>query len=294
MKSIFPFSKIPSFSNTSRQDVPGYFPSLMRYTMALILVGTLLAVLPSPTMAKDSARTIMEKVDARDDGDNMTADVDMILIDKNNHERRREMKIFTKDKGVDTLKLQFFLSPADVKDTGFLTVDYYAGEKDDDQWLYLPDLHKTKRIATSDKSSSFMGSDFSYADMTDRVLDEWTYKLLKEDAIDGDKVWLIQALPASKAVEDRYGYKKSILFVRQDIFMVARAIHLLNEGKKIKYMESKKIEQIDGIWVATERWMKTTVNKRTTHRTILKWSNVKFNTPLDEAYFSIRQLEKGL
>ncbi len=294
MKSIFPFSKIPSFSNAPRQDVPGCFSSLMRYAMLLVLVGTVLAAAPSPTLAEDSARAIMEKVDARDDGDNMTADVDMILIDKNNNERRREMKIFTKDKGVDTLKLQFFISPADVKDTGFLTVDYYAGEKDDDQWLYLPDLHKTKRIATSDKSSSFMGSDFSYADMTDRVLDEWTYTLLKEDDIDGDKVWLIQALPASKAVKDRYGYKKSILFVRQDIFLVARAIHLLNEGQKIKYMESKKIEQIDGIWVATERWMKTTVNKRTTHRTILKWNNVKFNTPLDEAYFSIRQLEKGL
>ena len=261
--------------------------------MALALIVSIITVVPPSAMAGDTARSIMEKVDARDDGDNMTADVEMILIDKNNHERRREMKIFTKDKGVDTLKIQFFLAPADVKDTGFLTVDYYAGEKDDDQWLYLPDLHKTKRIATSDKSSAFMGSDFSYADMTDRVLDEWTYKLLKEDKINGDKVWLIQSLPASKAVKDRYGYKKSILFVRQDIFLVARAIHLLNEGKKIKYMESKKIEHIDGIWVATERWMKTTVNKRTTHRTVLNWGNVKFNTPLEESYFSIRQLEKG-
>ncbi len=294
IKSIFPFAKRPFFSNNPRQDLPEGFQSVMRYAMVVVLVGTVLAAAPSLTMAQETARTIMEKVDARDDGDNMTADVDMVLIDKNNHERRREMKIFTKDKGVDTLKLQFFLSPADVKDTGFLTVDYYAGEKDDDQWLYLPDLHKTKRIATSDKSSAFMGSDFSYADMTDRVLDEWTYTLLKEGAINGDKIWLIQALPVSEVVENRYGYKKSILFVRQDIFLVARAIHILNEGKKIKYMESKKIEQIDGIWVATERWMKTTVSKRTTHRTILKWENIKFNTPLDEGYFSIRQLEKGL
>ena len=293
MKSVFTVSRISVFPLRSRHLVSDYFISVIQYTMALALIVSLVTVAPPGAMAEDTARSIMEKVDARDDGDNMTADVEMILIDKNNHERRREMKIFSKDKGVDTLKIQFFLAPADVKDTGFLTVDYYAGEKDDDQWLYLPDLHKTKRIATSDKSSAFMGSDFSYADMTDRVLDEWTYKLLKEDKIDGDKVWLIQALPASKAVEDRYGYKKSILFVRQDIFLMARAIHVLNEGKKIKYMESKKIEHIDGIWVATERWMKTTVNKRTTHRTILNWRDVKFNTPIDEAYFSIRQLEKG-
>ena len=150
-----------------------------------------------------TAREIMEKVDARDDGDNMTANVEMILIDKNDNRRIREMKTFTKDKGQDTWKLQFFLSPADVKDTGFLTYDYYEGDRDDDQWLYLPDLHKTKRIATSDKSSAFMGSDFSYADMTQRVLDEWTYKLLKESEVNDQKVWLIEALPASKEVEEK-------------------------------------------------------------------------------------------
>ena len=129
-------------------------------------------------------RWIMEQVDARDDGDNMIADSVMILIDKNGNERLREMKIFSKDKGKDTLRMQFFHAPADVKDTGFLTYHYYSGEKDDDQWLYLPDLRKTKRIATSDKSSAFMGSDFSYADMTRRVVDEWNYKVLKEDEVE--------------------------------------------------------------------------------------------------------------
>ena len=46
----------------------------------------------------------------------------------------------------------FFLQPADVKDTAFLTTDYDDPKKDDDQWLYLPALRKTKRIATTDKS----------------------------------------------------------------------------------------------------------------------------------------------
>ena len=96
-----------------------------------------------------TAREIMEKVDARDDGDNLVADTEMILIDKRKQTRTRKLKVFMKDKGDDTLRMQFFLSPADVKDTGFLTYDYYSGDKDDDQWLYLPELHKTKRIAIS-------------------------------------------------------------------------------------------------------------------------------------------------
>ena len=267
---------------------------IWRLLQHIIVIAALLLPVGLVHAETVDGRWIMEKVDARDDGDNMIVDSVMILIDKKGHERRREIKIFSKDKGKDTLKMQFFLSPADVKDTGFLTYDYYSGEKDDDQWLYLPDLRKTKRIATSDKSSAFMGSDFSYADITRRVVDEWRYKLLKEDAVDGHKVWLVEAVPVSKKVEDRYGFKKSILFVRQDIFVVIRAIHVLQEAKKVKYMEVKKLEQIDGIWVATERWMKTTRSKRTLHSTKLIWSNVRLNQDLQESFFSVRQLEKGL
>jgi len=241
-----------------------------------------------------TAREIMEKVDARDDGDNITSNVEMILIDKKDNRRIRKMKTFTKDKGQDTWKLQFFLSPADVKDTGFLTYDYYEGGRDDDQWLYLPDLHKTKRIATSDKSSAFMGSDFSYADMTQRVLDEWTYKLVKESEVNGQKVWLIEALPASKEVENRYGFTKSVIFIRQDIFMGVRAVHWLKDGKKIKYQEMLGIKQIDGIWVSTEARMKTTKNKVTLHKTVMNWSDIKYNQKLDDDMFTVRRLEKGI
>jgi len=266
-------------------------------TLIKILIAAIILsahIIPQLASAAQNPRWIMEQVDARDDGDNQTADTEMILVDPKGYERKRSIKMFSKDKGRDMLRIQFFLSPANVKDTGFLTYDYYGGEKDDDQWLYLPDLRRTKRIASSDKSSSFMGSDFSYADMTMRVLDEWQYKLLKEDEVAGQKVWLVEATPVSETVEDRYGYKKSIVYVNQDNFMVVRAIHVLKKGYKIKYMEAKNIEKIDGIWVAVETWMKTTRNKRILHRTILKMNNVKFNEDLDESFFTVRQLEKGM
>jgi len=265
------------------------------FTIALCLpiVFTVLSVAPAPAYAF-TAGEIMEKVDARNDGDNMTANMEMILIDKNDHERVRKIKTLSKDKGKDSLKLMFFMEPADVRDTGFLTYDYYSGEKDDDQWLYLPELHKTKRIASSDKSSAFMGSDFSYADMTKRVIDEWKYKVLKEAEVRGNKVWLIEAIPSNKTIEDRYGYTKSILFIRQDIFMVVRAVHWVKEGKKHKYLDIRKLEQIDGIWVGTEINMKTNKGKQTIHRSVFKWDNIKFNQDLDEKLFTIRRLEKGL
>jgi outer membrane lipoprotein-sorting protein len=252
----------------------------------------LLGVQSAPAGAQ-TAREIMEKVDARDDGDNSTATLEMTLIGKSGGKRVRQVTTFTRDKGRDMQRIMFFLAPADVRGTGFLTYDYYAGEKDDDQWLYLPELRKTKRIASSDKSGSFMGTDFSYADMTRRVLDEWTYKLLKEDEVRGSKVWLIEAMPRDKTVRDRYGYDKSVVFVRQDIFMVVRAVHWVRDGNKIKYLDVKQLEQIDGIWMGTELDMKTTKGGETLHRTVMRFSDVKFNQPLDESLFTVRRLEKG-
>lgn len=240
------------------------------------------------------ARQIMERVNARDDGDNKVWDMVMILIDQNGKKRVRNVRAFSKDKGKDTLRLMFFIVPADVKDTAFLIYDYDAADKDDEQWLYLPALRKTKRIASKQKSNSFMGSDFSYGDLTKRRLDDYDYSLLKEIKVVDVDTWLIQSVPRSKKVIDEYGYTKSIIFVRKDNFIVIRAIHWVKKGNRLKYMDVKKLELIEGIWVATEIHMTTKKRKRTLHKTIMKNDNIKFNQDLMESFFSIRQMEKGL
>ena len=271
-------------------------PRNNKWKLAAVLALLALApILPAPARADDpKAREIMEKVDARDDGDNMTADMQMVLIDKNGAERMREIKSFSKDKGEDAQRLMFFLAPADVKDTSFLTYDFDQPDKDDDQWMYLPALKKTKRIASSDKTGSFMGSDFSYADMTRREVENYDYKLLEETDVDGHKTWVIEAVPKTQTIVDRYGYTKSVLFVRQDNYVVVRGVHWEKEGGKLKYLDVLKLEQIDGIWQALELTMTTKKNKQTQHKTILRWNNVKFNQTLDEEMFSVRRMEKGL
>ena len=262
------------------------------YFLLGLLVFFLIPCLPRITFADDArAREIMEKVDARDDGDRRTADMEMILIDKGGKKRVRKLRSFSMDKGKDTLRLLFFRSPADVKDTAFLTYDYRETDKDDDQWLYLPALRKTKRIATSDKKGSFMGSDFSYADMNKRNLEQYDYTLLKETKVGNVGVWLIQTVPRTKKVIDEYGYTKSVVFVRKDNFVVIRVVNWVKEGKRFKYMDVKRLELIDGIWVGTEVHMTTKKSKRTIHKTILKNHNVKFNQDLEEGTFTVRRME---
>jgi hypothetical protein len=263
--------------------------------VAVALAG-LLASLVAPSADAEEALTgrgIMEWVDARDDGDLGVSDIEMILIDKRGNERVRTLRSYTRDVGDDEQTMMFFMSPADVKDTGFLTYDYDDPSRDDDQWLYLPALKKSKRIAGGDKSGSFMGSDFSYADMASRALDRYTYTLMKETAVDGVPVWQIEAIPNEKEIEET-GTTRSILFVRQDIHLVVRSVSWLTKGGRLKYFEAEDIRQVDGVWVPHLLTMKTTKGKSTLHRTVIHVSNVKFGQDLDEQMFTVRRLEKGL
>ena len=260
----------------------------------MILKTLLIASLTLSSLFAITGQEIAQKVHDRDEGDNSTSKMKMILIDKNGKKRIRDLKTFTKEKGDDTLKLMFFLTPADVKNTSFLTYDYEDSSKDDDQWLYLPELHKVKRIASSDKSSSFMGSDFTYSDMTSRNVDDYAYKIMKETKVGGNKVWQMLVTPKTEETVDETGYTKSIVFVRQDNFVIVQALNYIKAGKKLKYMQVKGLKKIDGIWTPTEMQMVTKKGKKTLHKTIFKFSEIKYNQDLDESMFTTRTLERGL
>lgn len=259
----------------------------------MIFKSLLLTSLTLSTLFALTGQEIAQKAHDRDDGDNSTSNMKMILIDKNDNQRVRELKTFGKDKGKDKYKIMFFLSPADVKNTSFLTYDYDDSDKDDDQWLYLPELKKVKRIASSDKSSSFMGSDFTYSDMTSRNVEDYTYEIMKETMVDGAKTWQMLVTPKSEKTIEETGYTKSIIFIRQDNFVVIQALNYVKAGKKLKYMKVTDLEEIDGIWSVKKMQMITKKGKKTLHKTVLEFNDIEYNQKLDESFFSTRTLQKG-
>ena len=117
--------------------------------------------------------------------------------------------------------------------------------------------------------------------------------MLGEKEVRGDTTWLIEAVPVSSDVEKRYGYSKSVLFVHPELDMVVRAVHWLTNGK-LKYLDISRLQEIDGVWTATELDMRTVEGKETVHRTIMSFSNVRYNQGLDDNLFTQRRLEKGL
>lgn len=269
---------------------------ILKHPITLFFVLTALPLMFTAAVAAEDqrARRIMQQVDQRDDGDNRSAEMQMHLIDKNNNQRVRSIKSFSKDFNKDTYNALFFLAPVDVKNTAFLTYDYKNGNKDDDQWLYLPAIRKSKRIASTDKSGSFMGSDFNYSDMTSMDINDYDYTVEKEIEVRSHPAWVIQALPRSQKVINETGYKKSLLIVRKDNFFIVRAVHWNEKGNALKYYDVTGLEKINNIWSATEVSMTTKQNNKTLHRTIIKFRDIKYNQPLDKDMFTVRRIEKGL
>ena len=263
------------------------------FTIFYIIISGAI-VLPEKVFAL-SGREIMEKVNARDVGERSISEMEMILIDKKGNKRVRKLKTYGLEQGKDSKSLMFFISPADVKNTGFLTYDYDESGKDDDQWLYLPALRKTKRIASGDKSGSFMGSDLNYSDMSSPSLDLYNFTLMKETEVKGQKVWQIKSVPKTKIEAEKSGYSKSVFFIRQDNYVMIRGVRWVYKKKRNKYLDVRKLEKIDGIWISTETHMTTKSGKKTLHKTILKENNIKFNqAEVNEDLFTIRRMEKGL
>lgn len=250
-----------------------------------ILVVALVSFVAAESL---SGRDIVQKVKDRPDGDTRSSELSMTLINKGGSKRERKISSFAMDVGKDTKQIMFFRYPNDVKGTGFLTVDYDDISKDDDKWLYLPAMKKTRRISgKSSKTDYFMGSDFTYDDVGQRNVDEDTHTLLREEKVDGVDCWVIESVP-KKGDEI---FSKKVSWIRKDCLIAAKVEYYDKLGKLHRFLKVEKVTQVDGFWAIAKMSME---NVQTSHKTILEFNDLKFNIPLDAKTFTVPRLERGL
>jgi len=244
-----------------------------------------------------NAREIINKVIGKDKANSSVTEKVMILIDKKKQQRIRHIKTFSKKYGKTVKSLSFFLTPADVKNTAYLSFDWRDNTRDNEAWLYLPALKKPKQINSTNKSGSFMGGDFSYYDMEDFNAEKWNCKLLKSARVDGHDSWVIELTPKKAhklEVIQQTGYLKIKKWVRKDNYMLVKEQLWIKKGKKIKYISYKDIRKIQGIWTAMEIKATTTKAKRIEHSTIYKISKIDYNKNIEDNMFTTERMEKGL
>ena len=139
-----------------------------------------------------------------------------------------------------------------------------------------------------------MGSDFTYGDLTRRHPSRYTYELQGERPLRDYKVWQIQSLAKTPAIEKEDGFRKAILYVRQDNYVVSRAIYYLTKGGRRKYFDVREIKEIDGVWIPSLLSMITKKGKVRLHETTIIQESITVNKPIATSFFSLRTLEKGL
>ena len=213
-------------------------------------------------------------------------------INENGQTRIRELASITKlyDGGKTEKKLLKFLQPADVKGTGFLTFDY--DKEDDDKWIYMPALRKTRRIINSENAKSFMGTEFSYADMTLPNVDEYNYKLLREETILNQFCYVIEEKPINEEVENENGFSKKITYINKENFVKVRSVYFDLYGDKEKILTVKECKEVDK---TNHKYRLTNIeidNIQNGRKSTNVIKEIKYNPNLPDSYFTTRYIER--
>ncbi len=231
---------------------------------------------------------IMKKMDEKTTPKTSHSLVQMILTDQHGQQNERVIEQWSaKDNNENTHSIMIFHSPASVKNTRFLTRE--NKDREDDQWIFLPALNKVRRIASSDEGSSFMGTEFTYSDMGSRELNDYTYKYLGEETIQGYECYIVESNPKPNT-DSPYTKTISWITVDEGILTVMKAEIYKSETEILKVLLVEKISKISGYWIPTKIIMTNTQNQRST--TIVQ-QKLELDKAVNSQRFSQRFLETG-
>jgi outer membrane lipoprotein-sorting protein len=241
---------------------------------------------PSSTEQIPDVQTIVNKANivAYYQGEDGKAKVKMTITSKQGQKRNREFIILRKDvkDGGDQKYFVYFQRPADVRKMVYLVHKHTDKAKDDDRWLYMPSLDLVKRIAASDKRTSFVGSDFLYEDVSGRSLDDDTHELIETT----DKLFVVKNVPKNPDTVE-FGYYN--VSIDRKTYVPVKMEFYDKKNKLYRIIESKKIEEIQGFTTV----IKSIVSDlKTGSKTEMEFSNVKYNINLKDSIFTERYLRR--
>lgn len=255
----------------------------------IILVIALLTITNAQSL---TGRDIMEKSKEAQTMSGSEYVGTLTIYDNKGNERVRKIAAASKDYPAEQVskRIMRFLEPADVKGTGMLIFDY--DNKDDDMWIYMPSLRKTRRIVSSDKGKSFMGSEFSNADMAAENMNDFEYNLLGETDFETIPCWKIEIIPANDDIADDNGFSRKIVWIAKSDYVIRHSefydmfndIFKKQTNSNVLLLDEKLHKYMPG-----EMLM---VNVQNGRKSIMKMEDIQFNPNVKDEYFNTRYLEK--
>lgn len=266
-----------------------------RTLIALTLCGSFgfgLLSAPPDVSAAPSARDIMDKVALARKLDGSEAVVKMTIVSEKGQSRERKITMATKlyDGGKTEKRIYRFLSPADVQGTGVLVFDYE--KQADDVWIYLPALRKTRRIVSSQRGQSFMGSEFTYGDLNIPPLDEYNYTLVKEEAYGGEPCFVIDVVPKDKQTGADEGYSKKTFWVSKAKYAIRKGLYYDAGGALLKELKTEDIKLLDPKKNRYRAMKMEMTNKKNGRKSVFESEKVTLAPDTKDEFFTPRYLER--
>ena len=254
--------------------------------IVLFLIVLPLVAAPSVSAQAISAQEIMARAQQVQfyAGNDMKASIRMRLLSKEGQQRIREMVMLRKNlpQAGEQRFFIYFSSPADVRDMTFMV--WKHTQRDDERWLFLPALNLARRIAANDKRSSFVGSDFSYEDVSGREVEEDTHTVVREDTLNGRPVFVIRSTPKDVKSVD-FSYKQA--WIDKENFVLRREEFYDKQNQLFKVFTADEVKQVQGLWTAVRRTMENVQNG---HRSEVTFLDIQYNIGLEVSLFSERSL----
>ncbi len=265
-----------------------------------LLVGISLVGLPEAYSADLTPSQVMEAAADVRKLEGSESVMTLTIVDEKGNKRIREIAMAAKmvDNNKTEKRLYRFLSPADVKGTGILAFDHE--NKNDEMWIFLPALRKTRSIASSEKSKNFMGSEFSYADMNTPILSNYKLAFKNAEKINGVDCYTIEVLPINDKVGSEEGYSKKIVWIGKTDFVIRQSHFYDSNGVLFKELTAKKVEEIktkDGKSIGKgkpryrAKYMEMT-NKLNNRKSVFETTKIEYSPEITDDYFSTQYLER--
>ncbi len=231
-------------------------------------------------------RKILDAVYEQDTSRDTTMKAAFDIFDKDGHKTTKKFMLFRLGAPGDSKTLVRFTDPTEIR--GVTLLSYNHKGDSDRQWLYIPATRRTRSVAARELSEKFAGTDFTYEDVQERVLDNFTYRLLSDtEVIDGHKTYKVEAKPVDAS---RSQYKYVYYWVAQDVPVILDAEMYDRDGKLVRELHASALKKVSGMWGARHVEMKSVEEKT---RTVLTIDEAKFNQHLDEKLFAPDNLDSA-
>lgn len=254
--------------------------SMLRLTFFMLMTAAALPLSAADLSGAEIMQRSLESFYAA--GNDMRAKVQMKLTNPRGQIREREMTMLRLNLGPagDQRYYIYFHGPADVKGTSFLVWKY--PDKDSDRWIYIPAIKLVKRIAADDKRSSFVGSDFTYEDVSGRNVADETHTLLRQEELGGRPVYVVESRP--KGAVD---YARRLSWIDRERWLPLKEEYFDARNEPLRTFTADQVEQKNNYWTVTARTMK---NLQNGHRTEVVFGEVEYGVRLKQEIFSERYL----